>query len=665
MLGSISGSLASTSGSIDGYPATLAVQGNDLVLTVVPEPSTLALLGAGAVLLGYAWRRRSRKVKICTLFVGLLGSGGLLQAGNFFVSNYNSNTIEQYSSTGVDLGLFASTGLSQPQGMVLDGSGNLYVANWSSNTIEKFSPTGKDLGTFASTGMDSPCGLALDANGNLYVANWGNSTIERYSPAGRDLGVFASSGLDQPAGLGFDSSGNLYAVNWGNGTVEKFAPNGGNGSLFASSTNLDHPAGLAFDGSGRLYVASYWGTTIERFSSTGADLGVFASGLNGPDGLAFDSSGNLYVANQTPNTLVKIGRHRNRNRLREHGHEWAGLHCGAGGWASSQRYLDRRDEPIVEPCRQRCQLGRRFGKRLHRWYCRDILRLRAHHNITIAGGGVQPGSVTFTNNTTSYSFTGGAISGPAAITLEGSGSVTFSNANAYTGMTTLSNGVLELASSENAGVSGPLGVGGAIAFFGGTLQYSASNAYDYSGRFSTASGQAYTVDTNGQTVTWATGLTSSGGNLTKVGNGTLILTGTNTCAGGTLISGGTLQLGDGTAGHDGALAGNIANNAALVCNLNGSQSYAGSISGSGSLTKTGPGMLSLGGTSSFTGGTTLAGGTLKITNNLAIGPGTIVLAGGTLSLGTLSAPAPPKAPASASISWAMAMPSPVRRAWSP
>ena len=39
--------LASTSGSIDGYPATLAVQGSDLTLTVVPEPSTLRCWGPG------------------------------------------------------------------------------------------------------------------------------------------------------------------------------------------------------------------------------------------------------------------------------------------------------------------------------------------------------------------------------------------------------------------------------------------------------------------------------------------------------------------------------------------------------------------------------------------------------------------------------------------
>ncbi len=38
--GSINGSLgANTSGMIDGLPATLAISGNDLVLTVVPEPA--------------------------------------------------------------------------------------------------------------------------------------------------------------------------------------------------------------------------------------------------------------------------------------------------------------------------------------------------------------------------------------------------------------------------------------------------------------------------------------------------------------------------------------------------------------------------------------------------------------------------------------------------
>jgi autotransporter-associated beta strand protein len=50
--GSISGALgANTSGTIDGLSATLAVQGDNLVLNVVPEPGMLALLAAGATLM--------------------------------------------------------------------------------------------------------------------------------------------------------------------------------------------------------------------------------------------------------------------------------------------------------------------------------------------------------------------------------------------------------------------------------------------------------------------------------------------------------------------------------------------------------------------------------------------------------------------------------------
>ena len=58
--GSVSGLLgASPTGTIDGLSATLSVSGSDLVLTVVPEPGTLALLAAGLLgLLAYAWRKR-------------------------------------------------------------------------------------------------------------------------------------------------------------------------------------------------------------------------------------------------------------------------------------------------------------------------------------------------------------------------------------------------------------------------------------------------------------------------------------------------------------------------------------------------------------------------------------------------------------------------------
>lgn len=121
------------------------------------------------------------------------------------------------------------------------------------------------------------------------------------------------------------------------------------------------------------------------------------------------------------------------------------------------------------------------------------------------------------------------------------------------------------------------------------------------------------------------------GPLTKTGWGKLILTGTNSWAGGTTITAGTLQLGDDSAGHDGALTGNIVNNGSLVFDLIGNQPMTGSISGIGSLTKAGGGMLTLSGNSTYSGGTLVNDGTLDVTGTNSA-TGAITITNGTLTV---------------------------------
>ena len=121
------------------------------------------------------------------------------------------------------------------------------------------------------------------------------------------------------------------------------------------------------------------------------------------------------------------------------------------------------------------------------------------------------------------------LAGSGALVKSGSGTVTLTGNNTSTGGTTINGGTLAL------GSAGALGTTGTISFGGGTLQHSASNTTDYSGRFSTAANQAYSVDTNGQNVTYASALVSSGGSLRKSGAGMLTLTGTNTYTGDTVV----------------------------------------------------------------------------------------------------------------------------------
>ncbi len=57
----LTGSLGQTEGMVDGYDAWLSLDGNSLMLTVVPEPGTMALLfGATAALVGFYSRNRRR-----------------------------------------------------------------------------------------------------------------------------------------------------------------------------------------------------------------------------------------------------------------------------------------------------------------------------------------------------------------------------------------------------------------------------------------------------------------------------------------------------------------------------------------------------------------------------------------------------------------------------
>jgi fibronectin-binding autotransporter adhesin len=273
-------------------------------------------------------------------------------------------------------------------------------------------------------------------------------------------------------------------------------------------------------------------------------------------------------------------------------------------------------------------------------------------NVTITGV-VQPSSLTVNNNNLLYSITsssGNDIGGNTGFTKSGSGTLNLSGgANTYTGITTVSGGLLSVGALANGGSASDIGAAANnatnLVFNGGTLQYTgvgASSDHLFTlgtggGAIDASGSGALSLNNNGSvgfsgtgarvfsltgtnTGTLAASLADNGGatSLAKNGAGTWILTGTNTESGATAIASGTLQIG--TGGASGSIGtGNITDDGSLDFNRSGTLTVNGVIGGVGSVTNDGSGTVILVGNNSYSGGTTINAGTLQVGNGVGTG----------------------------------------------
>ncbi|AOJ06751.1 autotransporter outer membrane beta-barrel domain-containing protein [Burkholderia mayonis] len=219
----------------------------------------------------------------------------------------------------------------------------------------------------------------------------------------------------------------------------------------------------------------------------------------------------------------------------------------------------------------------------------------------------------------------GVVSGSGSLVMNGQSTLTLGGANTYAGGTTVNAGTVVVGNGSALGTGGLTVNGGSVALGGSNVSLPTLNG---------AAGGTIDTGTGSLAVSGGGsfgGALTGGGSLTVSGDVPLTLTGANTFTGGTTIaSGGTLRIGNG--GTTGSLAGNVADNGALVFDEAGNVTYVGAISGSGSLTQAGSGVLTLTGVSALTGPTTVAAGTLAVDGSLA--NSTVTVQNGAIVTGT-------------------------------
>jgi autotransporter-associated beta strand protein len=228
------------------------------------------------------------------------------------------------------------------------------------------------------------------------------------------------------------------------------------------------------------------------------------------------------------------------------------------------------------------------------------------------------------NSSASTTFAGTLAGGNSTFAKQGSGTLTLTANNSYTGGTYIDGGTLALSGTGSLAQSQSVKVGaGAVLDIGGvsssaTVQTISEVGFQNGGEVHLGSKTLNVVGANKGTFYQNTISGSGGLAMAGSGNTTMVLYGNQTYTGTTTITGGTLQIGAG--GEVGSVfhSPNIENNATLLFNHTGAQALAADMSGSGAIAKQGNGTTILSGNVSHTGATTISGGTLALSGNASL-----------------------------------------------
>jgi hypothetical protein len=277
-------------------------------------------------------QKKSKGEKIMTkklwiaVFATLLGSASI-QAENILVASSRSNSIEQFSTAGVWMKTFATTGPYAPVALAQSPvTGEVFATTmWGSgpyagqltNRILRYQADGHfdtNWDTFTIECAYCPTtatqSLLFDPSGNLWVATafgkdlGGSIYVFEYlaadltSPNPHAQPVLITAPMYRGNQMAFNMAGNLCIAGFIDQDVMCFNTSTGAltadyyAEIHASSVSpVIEPVGLAFDGNNRMYLTSVFGGQVVKEVNPGGPIVLLATPTTAPNEL----SGNLVL----------------------------------------------------------------------------------------------------------------------------------------------------------------------------------------------------------------------------------------------------------------------------------------------------------------------------------------------------------------------------------
>ena len=239
---------------------------------------------------------------------GLSGPYGVAVdgAGNVYIADAYDNTIKEWTVTNNTVTTLISSGLSSPSDVAVDGAGNLYIADSGHSAIKQWAPASTNVTALISSGLSYPYDVTVDGAGNVYIADAFDNTIKEWTPANNNVTTLVSSGLSSPSGVAVDGAGNVYIADSGHNAIKQWAPANNNVTTLVSS-RLSNPNGVAVDGAGNVYIADSGHNAIKQWAPANNNvITLVSSGLSSPNDVAVDGAGNVYIADSWHNAIKEL-----------------------------------------------------------------------------------------------------------------------------------------------------------------------------------------------------------------------------------------------------------------------------------------------------------------------------------------------------------------------